>query len=328
MNGKPRIAAIGAGMAGLSLARHLGGVAEVIVLEKSSRPGGRLATRRGTAWQFDHGAQYFTARDPRFQAWLQPLLAKGTVTEWRPNITTLSPNGKPYKRDWFEPHYVAHGAMAELGMTMAEGLNVRYASRVSALARDIDRWWLEVEASKPLGPFDWVLVAIPAPQALALLPTSFTGTTALTKVQMNGCYTLMLALKEDPGWPFDCAVVKESALSWLALDHRKPGRPRAPALLVHSSNAWAEARLEADAESVMDAMLAALGAILPGGTPDFVERQLHRWRYADVSHPLGVDHWLDGESRLGVCGDWCIGGRVEAAFISGLQLAAGLLARV
>ena len=38
----------------------------VTVFDKGRGPGGRLATRRADDLRFDHGAQYFTARDPRF----------------------------------------------------------------------------------------------------------------------------------------------------------------------------------------------------------------------------------------------------------------------
>ena len=63
-----RIAVIGAGLAGLSCARHLQQQGlEVQLFEKSRGAAGRMSTRRGDDWQCDHGAQYFTARDPDFR---------------------------------------------------------------------------------------------------------------------------------------------------------------------------------------------------------------------------------------------------------------------
>ncbi|MFM1896086.1 MAG: hypothetical protein RLZZ385_1160 [Pseudomonadota bacterium] len=328
MSSRPRIAVIGAGVAGLTLARQLQSMADVTVLEKSRGVGGRLATRDNPPWAFDHGAQYFTARDTGFQALLEPLLDRGAVSDWRPRITTLSPGEKPYKRDWFEPHYVPHGAMNTFGKLLAEGLPIRTATRVTALARDGRQWWLEVDNGGAAGPFDWVVSAVPAPQAVSLLPTTFSATAALMDVLMSGCFTLMLGLNDEPDWPFDCAVVKDSPLGWLSLDHRRPGRKSAPALLVHSSNVWADAHLDDDDERVMADMLASLAAVLPTGAPAIVHRQLHRWRYADVRRPLGEDFWLDPDTCLGVCGDWCIGGRVESAFLSGDRLAKALRARL
>ena len=64
------IAVIGAGLAGCTTARHLSEIAKIKVYEKSKRPGGRIATRFSCKHQFDHGAQFFTARSSEFKDFL------------------------------------------------------------------------------------------------------------------------------------------------------------------------------------------------------------------------------------------------------------------
>ncbi|OYX53051.1 MAG: amine oxidase, partial [Comamonadaceae bacterium 32-67-11] len=49
--------------------------------------------------------------------------------------------------------------------------------------------------------------------------------------------------------------------------------------------------------------------------------QVHRWRYAQTQHALGQPFLYDAAAGLGLCGDWCLGYRVENAFVSGLELA-------
>ena len=70
---KPRhIAVIGAGIAGIACARTLVQAGHrTSVFEKSAGLGGRMATRSSPFGGFDHGAQYFTVRDPRFSLALQ-----------------------------------------------------------------------------------------------------------------------------------------------------------------------------------------------------------------------------------------------------------------
>ena len=91
MDGHCDILIIGGGMAGLSAATALAAVGQrIIVLDKGRGPGGRMAARRaeigGEQVGFDHGAQYFTARDPRFQAevarWLDENGFGGSMV-WR-----------------------------------------------------------------------------------------------------------------------------------------------------------------------------------------------------------------------------------------------------
>jgi predicted NAD/FAD-dependent oxidoreductase len=48
---------------------------------------------------------------------------------------------------------------------------------------------------------------------------------------------------------------------------------------------------------------------------------VHRWRYAKTLQALGATHMLSKNQGIGLCGDWCLGHRVEDAFISGLELA-------
>ena len=41
--------------------------------------------------------------------------------------------------------------------------------------------------------------------------------------------------------------------------------------------------------------------------------------------PLGQEYLWDRSARIGVCGDWCLGARVEAAYDSGVALARAVL---
>ncbi len=78
-----RWAVIGGGMAGLAAARRLVGAGcEVRLVDKSRGVGGRMATRRAEGHQFDHGAQFFTARGDGFSREVEALVAAGGVAGW------------------------------------------------------------------------------------------------------------------------------------------------------------------------------------------------------------------------------------------------------
>src|SRR5690349_18625283 len=87
----PRVAVIGAGLAGLALARFLTETGfPVKVFDKGRGPGGRMSTRRREEGTFDHGAQYFTARDPGFQRMVRTWEERGLVAQWRGRFGSLS----------------------------------------------------------------------------------------------------------------------------------------------------------------------------------------------------------------------------------------------
>ena len=57
-----------------------------MLVEKARGPGGRMSTRRIDELRFDHGAQYFTARDADFRRQVARWLKEGTVQRWRARI--------------------------------------------------------------------------------------------------------------------------------------------------------------------------------------------------------------------------------------------------
>jgi len=80
----PRVAVIAAGVSRLVSARTLQDHKfSVTVFEKSHGAGGRTATRRADpGLSFDHGAQYFSAPEPHFKAFIEKCVhQQGIVAE-------------------------------------------------------------------------------------------------------------------------------------------------------------------------------------------------------------------------------------------------------
>lgn len=321
-----KIAIIGAGLAGLTLATRLRETASVLIVEKSRGLGGRLATRRAGNYEFDHGAQYLTARSQEFRRFLREHFTGAQLQDWQPRTLTLSEGEKPYRRPWFEPHWVGVPAMSSLGKELARGLEVELQVRVNALQRDAAGWQLQLDDGSRRGPFDWVVTTAPAPQSLALLPEAFAGHQQLQQVRMSACFALMLGFEQTPTLPFQAARLKDPVLGWLALNSHKPGRAAGASLLVQSNNHWADEHLERPEDWVQAQLLGRLAKLVPG-LPDAKHVALHRWRFAATTTPLEEDFLLDDTLQLAACGDWCRGGRVEAAFTSADRLAQALLDR-
>ena len=86
------VAIVGAGLAGLQCARELRerGI-PVRLFDKGRRVGGRVCTRRmDSGAEFDHGAQYFTARGERFQQLVAEWVSRGVVAEWTGRLVQLT----------------------------------------------------------------------------------------------------------------------------------------------------------------------------------------------------------------------------------------------
>jgi len=86
-NKNKSVAIIGAGLSGLSCATHLKALGyQVELFEKSRGPSGRMSTRHGDGWTADHGAQYFTARDPHFIQELDSWISQSAAAVWSPDV--------------------------------------------------------------------------------------------------------------------------------------------------------------------------------------------------------------------------------------------------
>jgi len=341
---KPKqIAIIGAGMAGVVCARTLAQAGHKITLfEKNPHLGGRMATRNSPFGAFDTGAQYFTVRDPRFERALQTV--PGVCKPWSANtVQVLDEQGRVAAAGLppGQTHWVPTPGMSALVSRWALPLmtehTIELETRVSHLDHDplnLHQWQLRTQgpagASHVFSGFDAVLLAIPAEPARLLLETSPQGdplARQLDQVDADPCWTLMLAFPQamqpslsslGPQW--NAARSTHHRIAWLARESSKPGRGTIERWTVQASAAWSREHLQDDAARVQAKLLKAFAEVTGIRTePSYCDTQ--RWLYAKTTQALGQSHLWDADTGIGVCGDWCLGHRVEEAFISGLELA-------
>jgi hypothetical protein len=192
------------------------------------------------------------------------------------------------------------------------------------------RWQLHTEGpgaqTQIHAGFDAVLLALPSIQAATLLRASQLHPELQQKldpVQVAPCWTLMLAFPQaagplGPSW--HAARSEHHRIAWLTREGAKPGRESIERWTVQASPEWSQRHLEDDEERVKAKLLRAFTEVT-GIRAEPGHAQVHRWRYAQTLAPLGQSHLWDARSGIGLCGDWCLGRRVEDAFVSGLELA-------
>ena len=326
------VAVIGAGMAGLACSQALQQAGFLVtVFEKSRGPSGRVSTRTGEGWQCDHGAQYFTVSQPAFAAQVQRWLQAGVVAEWQGRLfetdgVQLSPKQSDKVR------YVGVPKNTAPAREMAGLLEVEFEHTVTSLRVEAGKWHVRSQEHGVYPEtFDQLVLAIPSPQAHALLAAEALPFADLAGgVKMRGCWALMARYPQALDLPFDGLFVNSGPLSWVARDSSKPGRlpvdgSTQDVWVLHASAEWTEANLEREADAVAQDLLAAFGQ-LGGAVP--AEYQIHRWRYADCADTLDSGFAWDADAQLGLCGDWLNGGKVEGAWMSGYSLASRLTQNV
>lgn len=318
MTGGPapaRVAIIGAGMAGLTCASELvrNGVS-VRLFDKGRGPGGRMATRRmehdGQTLYFDHGAQYFTARDPGFVDRVGKWLVRGAVASW------------PAAGD---DAYVGRPGMNAPLKLMARDLDVEWGARVESITPHNTGagWTVRIDGHD--ASFDTVLCAIPAEQAAQLLADAAPDFAAEAQGSASQpCWAAMAHFAAPLDLP-DIIRGRDGPISWAARNSAKPGRGGGESWVIHAAPVFTRKLLDFSKEDAAQALLSAFfeQTAIAAEQPQICTA--HRWLYAMAQPREGAPFLWDASRQIGVCGDWLTEPRVEGAWKSGRAMAEAVI---
>lgn len=321
---------VGAGISGLLAARELRAAGwTVTVLDKGRDVGGRMATRRVGGGTFDHGAQFFTVREERFENLVQEWLEADVAREWTRGFADasgeLNPDG--------HPRYRGAEGMTSIPKHLARGLDVRTGERAAKVNVAGGGWEIICESGLR-ATAEALLLTAPAPQSLDLIQACDFELPAVARQQLEDisydpCLALMAILDEpgllpDPGG----VQIKGEPLDWIGDNHEK-GISARPAITIHAGPQWSREHYADDEAKVTRALLSLAGQALGRDLAARVrETSLARWRYSWVTNSHPEPRLLASEEPpLIFAGDGFGQPKVEGAALSGLAAADTLLGR-
>jgi len=318
---KPTVAIIGAGIAGLNCATHLQACGfQVQLFEKSRGVSGRMSTRTSHDWSADHGAQYFTARDPLFIEELEKWLHAEVAAIWNPRLRVYEAN-QWQDSGTSEKRYVGIPGMNSPGKYLAKNLSVALNTTIDRITYQAGKWLLHsLEVGNIEQSFDWLVIALPAPQALALANAiDETIEVNINSADMLGCWTVMATFTQSLNLPFDAAFINNEIISWISRNNSKPHRTGLETWTIHANPLWSQESIELDKNEAARLILSCAKKLGLDCEPAHIA--IHRWRYASGYADPTPGFELQQNHKLGFCGDWLNGGRVEGAWLSGHHLA-------
>lgn len=313
-----RAVVVGAGMAGAACAAALLARGhEVTVLEEGGAAGGRMAQRRAEGFVFDHGAQYIKVRDAAFAAAVEAWQERGVVMPW-PGADTRG-----------APAWQGVPSMAAPVRALLAGCRLETGVRVGSVRREDGGWLVADRYGASVARGELLALAVPAPQAARLLEgVCDAGVAALAArlgpVAIAPCWSGMLGFAERVRQDFESLRPESGPLAWIARNTGRPGRGGHESWTVHAVPAWSRQRLGRPAGEVAGELLQAFLATVGGPLPAVRHLAAVCWPHALVERPLGRPFVLDAAAGIGLCGDWCLGPRVEAAWLSGTGLGTAL----
>lgn len=317
-----RVAVIGAGLCGAAAAATLvqSGY-HVTVFDKGRAVGGRMSSKRTAAGYLDMGAQYFTARSARFQSQVHSWLRGGCAEVWNCTTALLTcDKGYPtleLSADQ-QVRYIGTPSMQAPVKAILAGIPVITDCRIWSLQRHQNSWSVVSDSGESYTGFAAVLLTMPPLQIQQLLvqsglPDLFTVPYSL----LEPCWSV--ALRTAVSVQGDAIFCEHPKLRFVSHQAKKSGRR--DCYIVHFNATFSRENLEQPAEfwfeQAIDILQTAL-CIDTGIEPVAAHRWLYASQNADLTPP-GIIAFPDQQLWAG--GDWSYGGRVENAYLAGLDLA-------
>lgn len=319
---KPRIAVIGAGLAGLTCASSLGGFADVKVFDKSVFVGGRVSRFQFAEYRFNHGEQYFTVSNPLFLNIVEAWKASGIVRLWDGWIVELNKGQVVNQKDSTQ-RYIGYPHMQAIPDSLAHNCDVKISTRISEVEKQEDgQWRLFDDRGGYQGLYDIVIVATAAHQVSALTQQVPAIAALAEKIDMTVCWSAMFAFERPLGLPFDAAFVLDSPLSWISrFQGIEDTRSDQECWVINASPEWSMQYAASFRGRVMHALLDAFFEACDIAAVKPVSSNVHCWKHATPINTLEQDCLFDDEAAIGACGDWCTSPRIEGAVLSGFSMA-------
>lgn len=328
MKKQRHIAIIGAGMTGAAAAATLRQHGFMVtVFEKSRGAGGRMSSKRTDFGPLDLGAQYFTARTSEFAQqvafWQQQQLA--AVWDFVPSVWDGQQlQCSPDQQVRFVGTPTMNAPVKALLADTQLHAECRIAQCQYQLSNDSStqqgQWQLTSSDGAMYFGFDGLLVTTPLPQAKALI--SAPALQAIPDALMRPCWALQLVTSTPLHTDVQGIFVNQGLLRWVSCQTAKPARQREQQIwLLHFNAEFTQTHLDIDVQELKALGCLELERML--GQPVQVEALVaQRWLYANINDEVeqpGV--YTDLAQQLVVAGDWSFGGRVENAYIAGVQAA-------
>jgi len=318
-HGRFSVAVIGAGMSGMACANHLAKHGfSVTVFEKEKEVGGRSSIYQDGHGTYDHGCQYFTVRDKRFQKHIDAMVDQNAVTIWPARLASCL-QGVVHPVEEATILYVGTPGMNAIAQHLSDGMDVRLGTIVSTVKKNTKGWKLTAGGKREA--FDIVVSGTPAEQTAQLLKSFPEIAAGAAKVKTRPCLSLTVGFDHALNVPFDAAHFNSCPVMWSSNNRTKPGRSHSEIWTIQATPGWSEEHFSSPEDMIGKILLSSFfeSSGLSPVMPKFM--RTHKWYYGWSDEPLRADCLWDKNTRLGACGDWCHKGRMEGAYLSGISLA-------
>ena len=316
------VVVVGAGISGCVCAWRLAKSGhKVTLVEKGRGVGGRMSTRRMEGARIDHGAQFFTVRDPRMKELLSLWQNEKAVVPWYDHIPGRPdlPSGQRYR---------GTEGMTSPAKVLIREFTVETNFFVNRVEGKDQKWLISErngEGRKLIA--DHLVVTIPSVQLLELFERSSyrldeNTMKSICSIRHTRCLAILgimdrSSVLNKPG----TLTHPVPDIDWIS-DNQVKGVSKEPACTIHASDEYSQKFWDSPDSQRVPHLISIAEQHLKVKIKLWTS---HRWGFAKPVVTFGSSHWHSQERALTLAGDSFGGERIEKAAMSGWEAADSIL---
>ncbi len=310
---------LGSGIAGSTMAKLLSKKYSVQVFDKAKGVGGRSSNRRYKKnLSFDHGAQYISTNSKEFNSFINKLYKKKILKKWEGTHLDYSLKKKDIKTK-----YIGKAGNNDISKYLLKKIEVKKQTTVKKLEFNKTYWNIITDKNMKFK-FKNIIVTFPYPQAKNLLKKYLKKSFKNLNVEMKPNITLMLAFKNYKFLPISSIRFNDQNLEWAANENSK-GRFKSNLNLwtLQASKKFSAKYINTYKSKKKEVSKLLINKFLNLSGLDkkkIIFNNIHGWKYSFNYKKSNVQSIWSKKLRLGVCGDWFIGPKIENAWQSSENL--------
>ena len=310
---------LGSGIAGATIANILSKKYSVQVFDKARGLGGRSSNKRlKKNLSYDHGVQYINPKSTRFIGFIQKLSKKKILNTWNGNHLDFT-----FEKKTLAPKYIGTKANNAICKYYLKGVKLSFASEITKIKYKKYFWEIKLSDNSK-HQFKGLILTCPFPQLRKLARKYLDKKVLNLKVQMQPNITAMLAFKNQKELPISSIKFNDDILTWAANENsKKRFKSNLDLWTLQASLEWSKKTINKykNDKTIINKLIARFLLLTGFEKNKIIHKKIHGWKYSYNYEKTPLLSSWNKKNKLGICGDWFNGPKVENAWLSANDLA-------
>ena len=310
---------VGSGISGATIASLLSKKFSVDVLEKARGLGGRASNRRYIKnSSFDHGLQYINSNNNKFIQFLKFLKRKKIIKVWDGNHIDFT-----FKKKINSDKFIGVHGNNDISKFLLKNISVKCVTHVQKIYFN-SKYWTVTSKDGKVSFYKNVILTCPYPQIKILAKNYLNNKMKNLKVKMLPNITVMAAYKNVTSLPISSIKFKDDILGWAANENSKKRFNLKENLWTIQANfKWSNKfinKFKKNKKAVIKKVLMRFSDLTGINSNLLYFSDIHGWKYSSNNNPTNIKSFWSKKHKLGVCGDWFIGSKIDSGWSSSNNL--------